>query len=893
MSTKTTFKRIALVAVAALGLGVVSSVAPATAVERAPSIISVVSDGALRSGVTGSITATFTLPAGYIVTDSIIVGARVTTAPATSFATSKSAVPGTAAISSSTPSSTTFQWGKAASGSGKYGTMSNETRSTGSDGLDPAVQSGAQNWTAAAEYVSASGDSTATQSLSLTFKPDASGSYTIMFYVGTGGALFNTAAKIRALSTADIAANLVTTTATFSTGSTPTTATITALQGTTLTGSTGSALYKLALTDSAGAPASLGTGESITLSSTTSTVSFLNAANSSAITTALIGSNFVGGVTYFTARNSATGTATITATGSGLLPTSVTASSAITTVAGSAGAPTIGKLSTNTALVAGTTSGQTIPYTASTSATSHSLVVTGTAANVEGVQITDTNAKMTGSLGSVHVVPVTIGTAGTATVSIPATLLSGEAVSVTVISTASTGATTNTITGASLTNTTAAVTDKVRRVAVGSTNAFVVNVKDQFGGNRASQSVTVTVAGRNSKTASTILTDASGNATYSLADTGTVGTVDTITFATATGTATDSATVSYGTTTVTKLAISGPNSPDGVVDTNVLLAEKIDINAAVAGAQGTTAPVTVTATDAAGLVMAGIPVTFTVAGTTAAILSTKATVYTGADGKATTSVYAWANGVYVVTATSGGQTATASVHFAQQTATEARTIKATVKDNVVTGLVQDRFGNPVPGVTIWATEVGVGYFGSGAKATTGVTDETGTVDFFINGATSDTVVTLALGSTTSVDKFYGQSGSLLGGVTQGDGGTPTAVTAYAAGTTTTAETGVGAAFAPAGINSASATVVGAPSAAEANAQAATDAAAEATDAANAATDAANAAAEAADAATAAAQDAADAVAALSTQVSEMVNALKKQITALTNLVIKIQKKVKA
>ena len=77
------------------------------------------------------------------------------------------------------------------------------------------------------------------------------------------------------------------------------------------------------------------------------------------------------------------------------------------------------------------------------------------------------------------------------------------------------------------------------------------------------------------------------------------------------------------------------------------------------------------------------------------------------------------------------------------------------------------------------------------------------------------------------------------------------------------------------------------------ATAATDAAAEATDAANAATDAANAAAEAADAATAAAQDAADAVAALSTSVSAMIDALKKQITALTNLVIKIQKKVKA
>ena len=77
------------------------------------------------------------------------------------------------------------------------------------------------------------------------------------------------------------------------------------------------------------------------------------------------------------------------------------------------------------------------------------------------------------------------------------------------------------------------------------------------------------------------------------------------------------------------------------------------------------------------------------------------------------------------------------------------------------------------------------------------------------------------------------------------------------------------------------------------AQAAADAAAEATDAANAATDAANAAAEAADAATAAAQDAADAVAALSVSVAAMIDALKKQITSLTNLVIKIQKKVKA
>ncbi len=78
-----------------------------------------------------------------------------------------------------------------------------------------------------------------------------------------------------------------------------------------------------------------------------------------------------------------------------------------------------------------------------------------------------------------------------------------------------------------------------------------------------------------------------------------------------------------------------------------------------------------------------------------------------------------------------------------------------------------------------------------------------------------------------------------------------------------------------------------------NAQAAVDAANEAIDAANAATDAANAAAEAADAATAAAQTASDAVSKLSADVSAMIAALRKQITSLTNLVIKIQKKVKA
>ncbi len=77
------------------------------------------------------------------------------------------------------------------------------------------------------------------------------------------------------------------------------------------------------------------------------------------------------------------------------------------------------------------------------------------------------------------------------------------------------------------------------------------------------------------------------------------------------------------------------------------------------------------------------------------------------------------------------------------------------------------------------------------------------------------------------------------------------------------------------------------------AKAATKASEEAAAAAKAATDAAQAAAQAADAATIQAQAAVDAVAALSAQVATLIASLRKQITALTNLVIKIQKKVRA
>ena len=213
----------------------------------------------------------------------------------------------------------------------------------------------------------------------------------------------------------------------------------------------------------------------------------------------------------------------------------------------------------------------------------------------------------------------------------------------------------------------------------------------------------------------------------------------------------------------------------------------------------------------------------------------------------------------------------------------SRTISAVATTGGVTATVKDRYGNVIPGVYVYAKRTGSAYFGNGVSSTSGVTDKNGTVDFVVNGSGS---VTLQLGTSSAASATYGQSYAAAG--YDVDAANGTAVTAYVAGTTTTAQKGLGGSLAPAGVNKVTVDVTGNSQASDA-----IDAANEATDAANAATDAANAAAEAADAATAAAQDAQAAVAALASQVADLIAGIKAQITALTNLVIKIQKKVKA
>jgi len=189
--------------------------------------------------------------------------------------------------------------------------------------------------------------------------------------------------------------------------------------------------------------------------------------------------------------------------------------------------------------------------------------------------------------------------------------------------------------------------------------------------------------------------------------------------------------------------------------------------------------------------------------------------------------------------------------------------------NLYSGTVTDRFGNTVADVSVTVSASGVSSLGGGSTSATYITDANGAFSFTgtsltaAGGAGKFTATATTTGDYASAAGYVG-TGTVDSSVKAGNKSASISVT-WAAG------------------DSASTTA----------ATAAADAAAEATDAANAATDAANAAAEAADAATAAAQDAADAVAALSAQVSSMMSSLKAQLTALTNLVIKIQKKVKA
>jgi hypothetical protein len=444
-------------------------------------------------------------------------------------------------------------------------------------------------------------------------------------------------------------------------------------------------------------------------------------------------------------------------------------------------------------------------------------------------------------------------------------------------------------------------------VKTGSTNVTTVIVKDQFGNPVAGESVSVSLSSTSANYSATttiapITTGAAGTATYSLVGGATTATLDAITFTSVTSGATAPMTYNYVTTVpavATMVAYHGYSHATagttltpatGIYQsgttTELVLRSNRDLSRsltsfadstaddminlrfyglATGSVAATGAVVTVTAGDGGHILDAsGLPVKTR----NFLVLSTG---YTQG-----IQVLATKTGAITFTATSGTVTATAAMWVANATA-DARNVKITSAATgtangagiPVTVTVTDRYGNPVSGVNLNVVASGAGSFMGGSINQSFLTDSSGLYTFLATSNLSD----------GGVAKFTATSGN--SGTSMGDSA------GYVGATVVDATLA-------AGNSSASASITFAAGASASDvAQTATDAAAEATDAANAATDAANAAAEAADAATAAAQDAADAVAALSAQVATLISGLKAQLTALTNLVIKIQKKVKA
>jgi hypothetical protein len=882
MSTKTTFKRIALVAVASLGLGVLTSVAPANAAEAASAEITAVAiatpgSGRIGTAFTSAVTAT---SASHTAGADVTLRARFDSKPAASAAVVGFNASGLAVAGPDNEAATIYAQNAA-----------------GNELLPAAtkIASSTTAWTNAAQTIGRVG-----------FIPDAVGAYVVtVWHDANADGL--------------IATGEDTSTVTFTVGNVPASVSVTKINGTaaaTTAGSGNGALVKLTLLDAAGVAAGLASNETIVLDPSTGyDVTKVNDVDPSVATAAavsLVAANFIGGVAWVNLTGPVgTGTFDITATGTAIETITGTFTVSYKTVVAGTTATTVhgdGVTSVYGKGLAGDITTATMPLGANT-VTYTTTASTGFATGDYALAtVTDSAGRVTGSRTQsssmvldydlayllTEISAASTTKTGSFSVSVSSSTTSGQGF---IVVTGAGTAITSTVTAAAATAGTPTISpSSPLALKNGGSITYTVTLKDQFG--VALPNITFTQSGgtRNvtstSAAAPTAVTNASGQATFTITDKpGSAAilagsTTDTFTFTATGGNSVAAGLITWSATgpVVGKVTILGGNN--GTTTGVASSSPNVKDIAAGDGAEAGVQPFVATVTDAAGNLLAGVPVTFTVSGTTNAVTSTTQTVYTAAAGTATAQVYGWVAGTYTVTATAGGIAGTAGFTVAQTTAAEARAISVTVSGTIVTSKVVDRFGNAVPGVTVYATKSGVGYFGAGVTSTSAVTNTAGIAEFVVAGGDADVTVSTLDPNAAAGTKAFGQTCAAATFI--GCSSTSVALTATTVGTSLKDEAGVGASLSAAGVSSAMVAVTG-----DSSAQQAADAAAEATDAANAATDAANAAAEAADAATAAAQDAADAVAALSVQVSEMVNALKKQITALTNLVIKIQKKVKA
>jgi hypothetical protein len=899
MSTKTTFKRIALVAVAALGFGSMSVVPSGAAVGSGALV--------LGSATLNTATTTYAARVGQQISFDIKGNIAEGIAAATNDSQGLSVA---AAITAQPAGSTVYPTLTVASGTAlgtnltyqTVGLLHDDADGTGS-GL---ISTGSATTVATVNHTTDANEAIAAEAgatlAALSFTPTVKGVYTVVVWNENSGRTVPAVASTSYTFTQQPALSGAESFQTFTINVVDSVAKVaisainsTAAKDASLTGDDYGSLVKVTLTDAAGNLSIPATGETVILTpSSTGDITYVNnnpVTSAAGAAYSLSAADFGNtGVAWVNIANATAETYTVVATYTGSASASVSLTSRTVATATNLSPAVIGTTGFVAASTVATAANATVDFPRGTVTGTFSVrsAFDATTASYGGFLVTDTEGDITGVKGLIWAPAATVVTdtdgAGTDGANYSVSWTSSAIANETsIIKVETLGGTNQYDTVVSTTATvagTATITPATINAVPGATTVVNVNLKDNFKRNFANVSLSASVTGRNPTTLpKTALTDSLGNASFTFTDANTTSVITSDSITVTGGSNSPVATVLYGTANApSTITLTSTGDTDVIPGTT-----KTDIDASAAGATGTSATASAVVKNSAGSAVAGVAVTFTVTGLVGAeVHTTKATVYTDATGTAVSNISSYAAGKATVTATAGTATASDDIYFAQNTPTEARTIAISAVGGLVTATVKDRYGNPIKGVTVNATRTGTGYFGAGASTATADTDSNGVVEFnFVGSGT----VKVAFTSAT-----YGQSYAAAGYDLDAVNGT--AITASAAGTSATNQKGLGAALAPAGINSASAAVEGANAVAD-SASAAADAAAEATDAANAATDAANAAAEAADAATAAAQDAADAVAALSTQVSEMVDALKKQITALTNLVIKIQKKVKA
>ena len=898
MSTKTTFKRIALVTVAALGFGVLSSVAPASAATYTSMTVgynslTVVGAGASGFGLipvntvddagdpsaifaTESLTATVTAwPTGV---DSTTAAADLVFTIETRTTGSNNAFSDASAIGQTSPATNAGSAWIGQNSGGQGASITNRT--TGTKGT---------YWFAVKPAASG--------------KAVDKGTYTVRFRL-TDSTNFITSVSIPVnfvSSAADSGAAItIATVGTFTSGESTTMTATKSVKATLTNGVAGGHIQLGTNGATIGVPVlSAATWDATTPSIVDPTASWQVTDTGTQVTSSAVAGDFYSATAsdtqtaWTSAQNGVYGIVSAVGTGLTLTDASVTpyfrvtygsvaATKAITIVNAASGAAGVPALIATGALATTCTTACYLPLTTKTASFTVASATAGKAYSYSVAYTLTAAADQT----PLAATPTTVYASASGVITVPVTNanpIDGATATIT-ISGFATNPVAQILTWKKSSASAIAVDLSGAYVALKSTNVFTVTITDVFGAGVAGvvlQPALSTGSANYSATAviPTTTTGADGKATFSLTDAAAVAAgTDVVSFSAVAGTSltgTASSTITYAATApaATSLAalVGTATSDDTAVVTPVVSAVSVGTYPVKADRNNSLA-VTATATNeikvriSAGVAGAKVVATGSTGvyfvGSTG-FLGTTASKYTGSTGYTAGfvigSTYAGTN---TVTFTQGSVTTT--VIFKTTTAaTNARFVKVSqaAAGGVVIVSVTDRFGNGVATENVQVS-TSAGTLGNGQMTTVYATDLTGNVSVVPTGSEAATI-TATLSASEDTSSLVGYMGTTVIDPTVAAGNRTATASVTPAGTAQDAASAAG------------------------------DAAAEATDAANAATDAANAAAEAADAATAAAQDAADAVAALSAQVATLISGLKAQLTALTNLVIKIQKKVKA